>query len=135
MRLAPTWTALAAVLLGGCCNGPVAYVDCTTSGISVRIVDDLGDPATAEAVTFHYKDRSLRYARCLDAEEEGQTACTSYQVPWRGPGTYTIETWAGGVVVSTEVIEASIPKDKAGQCCGDVFYDELTVEVPVQSDT
>ncbi len=109
----------AAVALGGCCNGPVAYVDCVASGIDVNIVDELGDP-------------SLRYATCYGGgtEEATDGPCSGFSVPFRGEGTYTIQTWSGGQLLSTDVVEASIPESRSGECCGDVFYESIAVEVP-----
>ncbi len=125
---------IGAVALSGCCNGPVAYVDCAASGIDVSIVDDLGEPAFADTVTWRLNSRNLRYAECVGATEDDENEpCDRFSIPYRGQGTYTIETWAGGQLVNTEVVEAFIPEAKASECCGDVFYEDVTIEVPTES--
>ena len=129
------FAVISAVALAGCCNGPVGYVECINSGIQIDIVDELGNPVMADAVTYQVNDRKQRYAHCIGAMEEDEevTTCESYWIQHKHDATYTIEIWADSQLVTTEVVEARTSESKSGECCGDVFSEQLTIEIPTES--
>jgi hypothetical protein len=118
------WFAPFFVLLGGCCNGPFVYVDCVGSHIRVDVVDAAGEPLVADRITVTIGG----------LEEEVCTACDGavVTVSVEGEHVLRVET-ADGVKETT--VDVVFPVSEVGECCGDVFTEEVTMTFDGSEDT
>ena len=115
-----------AVSTAGCCDGPLAYTDCILDSLNVNVVDESDEPVGVEAMTFTIDGGEEQSAECYG---EASPLCERWYVAVYGEGDYEFTATLEDQQATTSV-DVVYPEKVPGECCSDVFYETIDLEVP-----